>query len=98
MLTGLCLSEHGAHESRNRKVGEIEFKVKDTLVNDLRKRSYKSYLYTANAFLTEMFGFNDFDYIYFNSNVPIKYFSDRTSYDILQRIKKQISENLFSYI
>lgn len=74
MLTGLYPSEHGAHESKNRKAGKIEFKIKDNLVNDLKRRGYTTYLFTANAFLTERFGFGDFDHIYFNSNVPDRLF------------------------
>jgi len=74
MLTGLYPSEHGVHESKDKKVGKIEFKIKDNLVNDLKMRGYTTYLFTANAFLTERFGFGDFDYIYFNSNIPDRLF------------------------
>jgi len=70
MLTGMYPTEHGAHETREKKAGDIEFEVRDNLVNDLRKKGYRTYMFTANAFLTERFGFKDFDYVYFNGNVP----------------------------
>ncbi len=71
LLTGSYPSTHGAHETERVKdpdISGLKLRV-STMVSELNKLGYSTWLFTANPLITPIFGFDEF-----------KYFRDMTDY------------------
>lgn len=65
MFTGLYPLYHKIHETKSLKVPDIRFKDEDEMIHSiLSSYGYDTYLLTANLFLSDYFGINNFDYHY----------------------------------
>jgi len=65
MLTGLYPILHGAHETKNKKIPEIKLKKKTSLLTiELQELGFKTYLLSANPYVSPNFGFIGFGSFY----------------------------------
>lgn len=64
MFTGLYLALHGAHETKSRKIPQINLKADDTIPTRLKELGYETYLLTSNPWVHPRYGFKGFGYVY----------------------------------
>jgi len=68
IFTGLYPLYHGAHETKTKKGSEVRLVNKQLITHQLKDYGYFNYLFTANVFVTPIFGFKGFDYVEFLSS------------------------------
>ncbi|MFW3145879.1 MAG: sulfatase-like hydrolase/transferase [Thermoplasmatota archaeon] len=65
IMTGEYPSSHGAHETLTRKGFDIRFKGGKKKLNILLKdMGYRTFLFSANPFITQDFGYDSFDFYF----------------------------------
>lgn len=62
IFTGLYPAFHGIHATHEKKIPYIRFrKFNNNLQSELKRRGYKTYLFSANIWIAPYFGLDDFD-------------------------------------
>ncbi len=72
IFTGLYPRHHGAHETKTLKIHDVKMRRENKLVKLVKEYGYKTYLISANPFISSSFGFRGFD-----SETLIDYISER---------------------
>lgn len=103
LLTGLYPSIHGSHETEDltwRDIGTIRNK-NATLMTKLKRLGYTTYCFSANSFISEVYGFEGFDIIsnWFDSWPQFLAAMDESSAKLFQRyLDSRTANNLLNFL